>query len=271
MKSPLGRENRGEADTSLSFLDVFACTAGILIILLIIVTLLARSEVPPDLSDCWNTMRSESRVVERMEKEIKEFEEKATMVEWYEKNKNVLLTQTAQIEALKRQKQMKDLEQQEWQKERERANATASQLKASVQLVRGSVLREENEDRAGIISLLSGRRARVVRWTSWDIESDDYYVNKSFWDSSIDLVPRGRGTEINTLIQRLENGEVFDKSIGKKIDLVIGKTADMATLRNFKRLRQTLLSKGWKVGLVVLEDGDSVLTIGRGGERPLVQ
>ncbi|MCX7625387.1 MAG: keratin [Candidatus Sumerlaeaceae bacterium] len=254
-----------ESDVSLSFLDVFACTTGILIVILILVAMLARSEIPEELEKCLKEVKENLRTVERMEREVTEQKSKLEAALWVERHSGELVQKNAMLENLKAQ--MQAYTQSMARQEAATAAGVARRLQESVRYAKGSVIRDTSADVAGLIVLLDNRRVRVVRG-SYIMESDDYEVEYG-WDG-IYLVPKGSGRSFENVLQGVIYDRLFNRSAGRQINVVIGKTASKDIMVNFKLLRQALLQKGWIVGFVVLDGEDNTLVLGQ-GERVVVQ
>lgn len=134
-------------------------------------------------------------------------------------------------------------------------------------MARASIIRDTSAEVAGFIVFLPNGRWRVVKWPSL-LESDDFRITYTW--SKIYLTPIGYGQSPDIVLSEILRGSLFKKSWGTQINLILPAHADTYVLNYFDRTRRLLLSLGWVVVCVVLDDTDGELGIGE-GERVVVQ
>jgi hypothetical protein len=232
---------------------------------IILISLLARKEIPKEIEDCLKLMQQDERTVERMEKQIAEQQAKLEAAIWLRDNEAQLSSSLQSLANLELQiQQIKGAQQNE---ALEAAQATAQQLQGALQVARSSIIRDTSAEVAGFTVFLPNGRWRVVKWPSL-LESDDFRITYTW--SKIYLTPIGYGQSPDIVLSEILRGSLFKKSWGTQINLVLPAYADTYVLNYFDRTRRLLLSLGWVVGFVVLDDTDGELGIGE-GERVVVQ
>lgn len=251
---------------SLSFLDVIACAVGAILFITILSVFQSVAGMDTRLAEEFSQAESDSRVVERMTQQLKDAQEIESKLKVL--RAEVEQTTTALAEAKTRAEQNQEAA--KLQQEIDQLKVTATRAGAVARVIQRSNPQARDSARMNdmFLAFIGGGEVRTVtRGGSRGFQSEHYKVASGF--SDVTLTANGKSINIDEGLQASGQLTRFISQFDSR-QVYAECYVTPNSFEDFFKVREYLISQGFEVGILFLEDVDE-LYYGTGGTRSRVQ